>query len=552
MRVVIVGGVAAGMSAATRLRRLDERAEIVVVERGEHVSFANCGLPYHVGGVIERRDALLLQTPASLAARFRIDVRVRTEAVAIDREARELAVVDLATGERSSLPYDRLVLATGADPMPPLPGAGTPVHELRTIADMDAVLAVLEAAPEGAPVVVVGAGFIGLEAVENLVARGQRVTLVSRGDRPLSRLDLALSDAVSDALERHGVELLLGTVVDEVVPGGARLSDGRTVDAALVLDARGVRPAARLAADAGLALGPRGGIAVDAAHATSDPAILAVGDAVEQRDAVDGAPALVAMAGLANRGGREAADAIAGLPVAAAPALGTAIVQVFDRTVAMTGWSPEHAAAAGRPHRVVRTHPAHHAGYYPGAEQMSIVLVVDEADDRILGAQIVGGPGVDRRIDVLAVAMRAGLTASSLVDLELAYAPQFGSAKDPVNLLGMVAQNRASGVAAAIAWHDVEAAVAAGAVVVDVRTEAEHDRGAIPGSTSIPVDALRERLDELRGRDVIVHCQVGQRAHVAQRILAQHGVAARNLDGGWLTWRAGDRARRRARALEHA
>ncbi|MGC5075699.1 FAD-dependent oxidoreductase [Agrococcus sp. DT81.2] len=552
MRVVIVGGVAAGMSAATRLRRLDEHAEIVVLERGEHVSFANCGLPYHVGGVIESRDALLLQSPEALHSRFGIDVRTLAEAVRIDRASRVVEVRDLRSGQLESLPYDRLVLATGAEGLEPLPGDGTPVRELRTIDDMDAIIRVLDAAPAGARVVVVGGGFIGLEATENLVRRGQSVMLVTRGDRPMTRLDPELAEHLSDALGRHGVDLRVRTSVSAVGEGSVELDDGTTVAAALVVDARGVRPSTRLAELAGLALGPSGGVATDEQHRTSDPAILAVGDVAEQRDAIDGTASLMALAGLANRGGREAADAIAGRPGTRLAALGTAIVQVFDRTAVMVGWNETTARASGIEPRVIHTHPSHHAGYYPGAEQMSMKLVVDPADDRILGAQIVGGDGVDRRIDIIAVAMRVGLPASALTGLELAYSPQFGAAKDPVNTLGMVAENRASGLATAVQWHELEAAMDAGATLVDVRTSPEHERSSIPGALSIPLDELRGRLDELSGRDVVVHCQVGQRGHVAQRILAQHGIAARNLDGGWLTWQAGDRARTRALEMEHA
>ncbi|MGN7977961.1 FAD-dependent oxidoreductase [Microbacterium sp. 22195] len=550
MRVIIIGGVAGGMSAATRLRRLDETAEIIVIEQGDHVSFANCGLPYYVGGVIADRDALLLQTPESLRSRFALDVRTGHRAVAIDRDARTVSIRDLSTGDVTDEHYDHVVLATGAVPRDELASAegGPVVSTLRTIDDVDRITLALADLPEAGRAVVAGGGFIGLEAVENLVHRGLAVTLVQHGGHPLSPLDPEMASLVVDELTAHGVDLRTHSSVELLDAEGVHLDDGTVVPADIVIDARGVRPAASLAVDAGLAVGPTGGIAVDALQRTDDPRILAVGDGVEKVDALSAEPTLVTMAGLANRHGRTAADAIAaaeGLleaaPADAVPALGTAVVGVFGLAVAMTGWSEKRLKDAGRPHRVIHAHPSDHAGYYPGAERLTMKLLVDPATDLILGAQVIGRRGADKRIDVIATAMHAGLTASQLSRLELAYAPQFGSAKDPVNMLGYIADNAATGLTDSIQWHEVDDAVAAGATVIDVRTAAEHAAGAIDGALNIPVDDLRAHLGHLPAGELIVHCQVGQRGHIAVRLLRQHGRSARNLDGGYLTWSAGTR-----------
>ncbi|PCN46746.1 CoA-disulfide reductase [Curtobacterium sp. 'Ferrero'] len=543
MRTIIIGGVAAGMSAATRLRRLDEHRTITVYERGEHVSFANCGLPYHVGGAIPERSSLLLQTPESLARRFALDVHVRHEVTAIDPARRTVVVRDLGSGASRTEHYDDLVLATGATAAPGPSADAVPTHTLRSVEDVDRVMAVLEQAGPSPRVVVVGAGFIGLEAVENLLARDARVTLVTRGTQVLSPLDVEMAEPVLGTLRRAGVDVRLGVTVTGAQPGAVLLSDGSTVPAALVVEASGVRPDTGLARSAGVALGPSGGVAVDGRHRTSVPHVWAAGDGVEKIDHVDGAATLVTMAGLANRHGRAVADAIAGtLPDDARPALGTAVLGVLGTTVAVVGWNERRLVAAGRAHRVVHTHPSSHAGYYPGAEPMAMKLLVDAVTDQVLGAQIVGGDGVDKRIDVIAVAMTAGLTASALAQLELAYAPQYGSAKDPVNLLGNVAENTATGATATIQWHELDAARGAGATLVDVRTPAEHEAGAVPGSVNIPLDDLRARHRELPDGPVVVHCQVGQRGHTAARLLAQLGHDVRNLDGGYRTWAAGTAA----------
>ncbi|UDM20555.1 FAD-dependent oxidoreductase [Clavibacter michiganensis] len=539
MRTVIIGGVAGGMSAATRLRRLDEEREIVVFERGAYVSFANCGLPYYVGGVIPDRASLLLQTPESLAARFRLDVRVRHEVVGIDAGAKTVAVRDLDAGTVDTVVYDDLVIAAGAGAAPGGTDGGVPSSTLRSVEDVDRIMALLAGAPDP-HAVVVGAGFIGLEAVENLLARGVHVTLVQRGQQVLSPLDPEMATPVREALEAAGVDVRTGTTVTGAADGYVHLDDGTRVRADLVIRAPGVRPETGLAEAASLRIGASGGIAVDGRQRTSDPSIRAVGDGVEKIDHLDGAPTLVTMAGLANRHGRAAADDIAGAATTdAAPALGTAILGLLGLTVGLVGWNEKRLVAEGRPHRIIHTHPASHAGYYPGAQQMAIKLLVDPDDDRILGAQIVGRDGVDKRLDVIAVAMSAGLTASALSRLELAYAPQYGSAKDPVNLLGYVAENAATGTTRSIQWHELEDSLAAGATLVDVRTASEHATAAIPGAVSLPLDELRARHHELPAGPLVVHCQVGQRGHTAARLLAQLGHDVRNLDGGLLTWRAG-------------
>jgi NADPH-dependent 2,4-dienoyl-CoA reductase/sulfur reductase-like enzyme/rhodanese-related sulfurtransferase len=540
MRTIIIGGVAGGMSAATRLRRLDEHRDILVFERGLHVSFANCGLPYHVGGVIEDRASLLLQTPESLAARFALDVRVRHEVVHIDAAAKTVTVQDLETGSRFTEPYDTLVLAGGSSAGVGSTAGILPTHTLRSVEDVDRVLEVLNGLTEEPRVTVIGAGYIGVEAVENLLARGARVALVQRSDQVLSPLDPEMAAPVERVLRAHGVDLRLGTTVVGVRDGRVVLSDGSEVPTDLVVEASGVHPETTLARAAGLTIGPSGGIAVDGRQRTSDASIYAVGDGVEKIDFLDGKPTLVTMAGLANRHGRAAADAIAGAPgPEATPALGAGIVGLLGVTIATVGWNEKRLRAAGRPHTVIHTHPSSHAGYYPGAQQMALKLLVDGGDDRILGAQIVGGDGVDKRIDVIATAMAAGITASALSRLELAYAPQYGSAKDPINLAGYVADNVRTGATRTTQWHQLASALQSGATLVDVRSAAEHAAGSIPGAINVPLDDLRDRHRELPSGPLVVHCQVGQRGHTAARILTQLGHDATNLDGGYSTWAAG-------------
>ncbi|MCG7321802.1 FAD-dependent oxidoreductase [Arsenicicoccus bolidensis] len=536
MNIVIIGGVAGGMSAAARLRRLDESATITVVERSGYVSFANCGLPYHVGGVIAERSALLLQTPEALRARFELDVRVLTEAVRIDRERRVVVVRSVETGEESELPYDAVVLAPGARPVrPPIPGIERALA-LRDVEDTDAMVAAVEGARTA---VVIGGGFIGVEMAENLLHRGLAVTLVEATPQVMAPVDPEMASPVHAVMRDAGIDLRLSTSVTAIGEHDVELSTGERVPADLVVAAIGVRPDAALAESAGLEVGSRGGIVVDERYRTSDPAIYAVGDAVEKADALDGSAVLVPLANTANLQGRRVADHIAGREVRNRPVLGTAVVGVLGLQVAVVGWSEKRLVAAGRPHRIIHTHPLSHAGYYPGAQGLALKLLVDPGTDAILGAQAVGRDGADKRIDVIATAMRGGLTASELAELELAYAPQFGSAKDPVNMLGFVDENLAEGLTDTIQWHEVEAAQREGATVLDVRTPGEFAAGAIPGAVNVPVDEVRERLDEVPEGELVVHCAVGIRAHVATRILQASGRSVRNLDGGYTTWSAG-------------
>lgn len=544
-RVVIVGGVAGGMSAATRLRRLDEHTEIVVLERSGHVSFANCGLPYHVGGVIEERSELLLQTPASLGARFGLDVRVAHEVREIDRQERVVRGVDLASGEAFELGYDALVLSPGARPVrPPLPGVERALS-LRDIEDTDALVAATAGARTA---VVVGGGFIGVEMAENLLHRGLSVTLVEAADQVMAPLDVEMAALVHDALREGGVRLLLGEQVASIGEETVTTSAGTTVPADLVVLAIGVRPESALAQQAGLATGPGGGILVDEHLRTSDPAIYAVGDAVVKKDALDGSEVLVPLANTANLQGRRVADLIAGLEVSDRPVLGTAIVGVLGLQVAATGWSEKRLRAAGRPHRVIHTHPGSHAGYYPGAQTMHLKLLVDPGTDAILGAQGVGRSGVDKRIDVIATAIRGGLRVDDLIDLDLSYSPPYGQAKDAVNLVGYVGENVLTGTLRLWDARELDE-VRETALVLDARSRGEVAEVAIPGALNIPHTELRDRLDEVReaaaGRPVRVLCASGVRSHIAHRVLEQAGFDSASLSGGMKTLLAtlGDRAR---------
>lgn len=534
MKILIVGGVAGGMSAATRLRRLIDDAEIVVIERSGHVSFANCGLPYHVGGVIADRDALLLQTPESLAARFGLDVRVRHEVVGIDTAGHKVEIRDLADGLVYRESYDALVLAPGARPVrPPIPGIERALT-LRDIDDTDKMIAAL--APDVTTATIIGGGFIGVELAENMVLRGLQVTLVEATDQVLGPLDAEMVEPVQRRMRDHGVRLLLGRSVTAIGADAVTLDDGSRVPAQVVVASIGVQPESGLARAAGLAVGVGGGILVDEQMRTSAPDVYAVGDAVVKRDAADDSEVLVPLANIANRQGRLVADVIAGHRGADRPVRATAIVGVFGLIAATTGWNEKRLRRAGRPYRAIHTHPGAHAGYYPGATTMDLKLLVDPHTDAILGAQAVGAEGVDKRIDVIATAMAGGLTAGDLADLELAYAPQFGSAKDPVNMLGFIAENMHRGLVETVQWWEVADLVAAGATVIDVRTPEEFAAGSLPGALNIPVDELRERAGELPAGRLVVTCAVGQRGNTAVRLLTHRGHEAVNLDGGYRTW----------------
>jgi NADPH-dependent 2,4-dienoyl-CoA reductase/sulfur reductase-like enzyme/rhodanese-related sulfurtransferase len=532
--VVVVGGVAGGASAAARLRRLSESWRIIVLERSGYVSFANCGLPYHLSATIPERGDLLLQTPESLRERFRLDVRVRNEVLAIDRESQSVRVGDLDTGREYQQKYDALILSPGAAPIvPPVPGADRGLV-LRDIEDLDRMVEQLQGARD---VVVVGGGFIGLEAAENLAEAGKKVTVVELSDQLLAPLDPEMARPLEREFRRHGVALELGRSVAAVGKDDVHLDDGRRLSADVVVFAIGVRPDAHLAAAAGLALGPRGGIVVDDRQRTEDPHIWAVGDAVEKTDLIDGEATLTPLANIANRQGRRAADDIAGIARPVLSAQGTAIVKVFNLAAATTGWNEKRLRLAGREFVAIHTHANDHAGYYPGATTLALKLLIDPDSGAILGAQAVGRDGADKRIDVLATAMRGGLTATDLIDLELAYAPPYGSAKDPINQLGYIAENRLTGLTASVDWSEVDLLNEEGWRLLDVRTPEEFAEGAIPGAVNVPVDELRPRIGELAGQQWIVYCAVGQRAHVATQLLTSHGIRASNLDGGWSTWR---------------
>ncbi len=534
MRVVIVGGVAGGMSAATRMRRLDADAEIIVLEKSGHVSYANCGLPYFVGGVIEEEDALLLQTPASLHARFKLDVRVATEVTSIDPTSKTVTVKDWQKSAEYVLSYDKLILSPGASPVvPPIPGIERALT-LRTVEDVEKIANRVNAKPKSA--VVIGGGFIGVEIAENLVHKGVPTTVVEAAHQVLAPLDPEMATLVAAEMRKHGVALHLGVSAKDVTPTSVVLSDGTSLDAELVIMAIGVRPDTNLAKAAGLTIGSRGGIEVDDFNRTSNHDIYAVGDAAEKTDAIDGSATLVPLANLANRHGRVVADHIAGRATRPIKTIGTAIVKVFDLMIAATGWNEKRLNAAGREVMVIHTHPNNHAGYYPDAKQIALKLIFDPKTGEILGGQGVGVDGVDKRIDVIATAIRGGITAPELADLELAYAPPFGSAKDPVNMLGYIAENMMSGLLKTAQWNQTQDLRAAGYQLIDVRTPSEFGRGTIPGAINIPVDEIRGRVSEIKNAPILVNCQVGQRGHTATMLLKELGFDAINLDGGYLTY----------------
>ena len=544
MKLLIVGGVAGGASAAARARRLSEASEILLFERGPDVSFANCGLPYYVGGEIAERAKLLVVTPERLRDRFRLDVRVRTSVESIDRKARTVHARDLATGREYDEPYDRLILAPGAAPVwPQVPGIDLPgIFTLRDLRDVDRIKERIDRGVERA--VVVGGGYIGLEMVENLVRRGITTTLVQSQGQLLASFDEEMTTPIAAHLAEHGVEVLLNETAVAFAQGHdgleVRLRSGGSLSAQLVIVGIGVKPENSLAVAAGLAVGPRGGIRVNDHLQTDDPAIYAVGDAIEVEDFVLGGPTQVPLAGPANRQGRLAANHIFGCKDDRYRGTqGTAILGVFDKTAAMTGASEKVLKRVGRPHRKVYVHPNDHAGYFPGAEPMTLKVLFDPSDGRLLGAQAVGGSGVDKRIDVLAVAIQAGMTVFDLEEAELAYAPQYGSAKDPINMAGFVASGLLRGEHPQV---DVESLLDApdgsAPFVLDVRTPEEFGEGHIPDAVNIPVDELRHRLSEVpRGREVAAYCQVGQRGYLATRILLQGGFRAANVGGGYKTYR---------------
>jgi len=539
-KLVIIGGVAGGATAATRARRVDEHAQIVLFERGEDVSFANCGLPYYIGGVIENRNDLLVSSPGQMKSRYKIEVRLRTEVTAIDRSNKRVLFKKVRTGQTGEESYDKIILAPGAEPVrPPLPGLDQEgIHSLRGLPDTDRIKARLDLNPVQSAVVV-GGGFIGLEMAENLARRGVGVTVVEMLDQVMAPLDPEMAALVEDHLRAQGVRLILGDGVKSFARADGRLKvatqKGLEMDADLVLLAIGVRPESGLARAAGLETAPGGHIMVDETLRTSDPDIFAVGDAVMIKDFVTGRPVAVALAGPANKQARLAADNALGRRSIYRGSVGTAAVKVFGLTAASTGLSEKTLRAAGIPYLASYTHGSSHASYYPGSENMVVKLVFSPESGRLLGSQIVGGSGVDKRIDVLATAIRGGLTVFDLEELDLAYAPPYSSAKDPVNVAGFVAANLLKGDLVNILPQELAGLDPDRDVLVDLRQKVELDElGYLAGAVHWPLPELRRKLTDLdKSKRYVLYCAEGMRGYLAYRILAQHGFEAVNLSGGY-------------------
>lgn len=540
-KVVIVGGVAGGASCAARLRRQREDLEILLVDRGKYVSFANCGLPYYVGQIITDEKKLLVATPELFEQRFNIRVKVETDVLSIDRAAKRLQVKDLASGRVYDEPYDALVLSPGAAPVrPPLPGIDLPgVFALRTIPDSRRIREwIRERGVRSA--VIVGGGFIGLEMAENLVHLGLSVTLLEMLSQVMPPLDPEMAEPLHERLRAKGVDLRLndGLAAFEPGPEGGLLvktKSGAEFPAGLALLAIGVKPETKLAKEAGISLGPLGGIQVDGEMRTSDPAVFAVGDAVEVTTYPGGRRALIPLAGPANRQGRIAADVIAGKPRRFRGVQGTAVCGLFGLTAALTGETEKSLKAAGRKdYAKVYLHPGHHVAYYPDSRPIFLKLLFGKADGKVLGMQAVGEEGVEKRVDVAAMAIQLGGTVMDLEEAELCYAPQYGAAKDPVNIAGMIAANVMRGDLALADWGGLEKE---GKILLDVRDESEFNSGHVPGAVNIPLNQLRKRVGELpKDKEIWVYCRVGQRSYYANRVLLQNGLKALNLPGGYLAY----------------
>ncbi len=539
-KIVIVGGVAGGASTAARLRRLDEAAEIILFEKDTYISFANCGLPYHIGGVIAERKELIVQSPEAMRARFRIDVRTHSRVASVDT-ARNVVRVESAERGEYEESYDALVLCPGAEPVPLFQQGMERVLTLRNIDDTDSINRfVVEHGVQTATIL--GGGFIGVEMAENLRMRGVAVRLVEAMDHILPPFDADMAAIVHRELRAHGVELTLGKKVTALETAGDAVSimldDGSSFEADLVVSAVGVRPATEFLKGSGIALGPRGHIITDAYMRTNIKNVYAAGDAALITDYVTGLAAAIPLAGPANRQARTVADSIVGLDHPYKGAQGSAVVKVFGLTAAVTGANESALKRAGIPYHKIYTHPFSHATYYPGAVQIDCKLLF-HPDGRILGCQMVGAEGVDKRLDVVATALRLKAHVTDLCDLELAYAPPYSSAKDPVNMLGYIAQNVLEGISSMADFEDAETYDPASTILLDVRTPREFERGHLPGAVNIPVDALRDRLGELDpNKEVLEYCQVGVRAHTAQRILSQNGFKVKNVTGGYKTYSA--------------
>lgn len=537
MKVVIVGGVAGGMSAATRLRRLNESAEIIILEKGPYVSFANCGLPYYVGGEISERDQLMVQTPEKLKARFNLDVRVDSEAIAIDATAKTITVKD--SQKVYALAYDHLILSPGAKPfIPPAQGLNEAenVFTLRNVPDVDDIMGFIDTQkPKKA--VVIGAGFIGLEMAENLQLRGLDVTIVEKAPHVLPTLDQEMAAYVAKELEQQGITLYTGVAAEVFEQAGQVivLENGVRLESDLTLLSVGVQPETALAKTAGIRTGTRGGILVNEHYETNQKDIYAVGDAIVVTQQITDEETMIALASPANRQGRQVADVIAGMKRKNKGSIGTAIVRVFDVVAASTGLNERQLVATGKEFASVHVQSNHHAGYFPGAKSIVLKLLFHPKDGTIYGAQAIGAAGVDKRIDIIATAIKGHLTVEDLPELEFTYAPPFGSAKDPVNMAGYAALNILEGLSDTAQWHEVEELQAQGWVLLDVRDEGEIERnGSIVGSINIPLNQLRNRLTELdKQKQYLVSCHSGQRSYIAERIMKQHDFTVKNLDGAF-------------------
>ena len=538
MKTIIIGGVAGGMSAATRLRRLKEDAEIIIFEQGANVSYANCGLPYHVGEVIKNESELLLQTPKSLKDRFNLDVRVNSRVTKIDPAQKTVTVLNVKTDESYEESYDNLVISTGAKPRAlPTPGIER-AFILRDVEDATKIKAQVDSGNIKSAAIL-GAGFIGIELAENFIHRGVATTVVEMSKTILPQFDAEIIEPFQAHLVANKIELALGVTAATINEKTITLSDGRQIAADLVVSAAGVVPDHHLAVEAGLTIGDSGGIWVDSHQRTSDPFIFAVGDAAEKTSYFSGKGQQIWLANLANRHGRLVADVIAGENVEVKKAIGTGIIGAFGMAASLTGLTEGLAKKLGLQVSVIHLHPGSHAGYYPGSQRVSLKVLFDPATGKLLGAQGVGLDGIDKRIDVISTAIYAGLTVQDLMNLELAYAPAFGSAKDAINQAGYVGDNVFTGKTENVQWHEIEALQHNGTILVDVRDASENQVGAIPGSVLIPVNDLRSRIGEVLGKDIVVHCAVGQRGHTAVQLLKSYGINARNLSGGYTTWKAG-------------
>ncbi len=541
MKILIIGGVAGGATAATRLRRLSEENEVIIFEKGSYISFANCGLPYHIGGVIHERDALLLQTPESLKERYNLDVRIHTEVLSIDRKAKTVSIKNLNTGDTYTESYDKLLLSPGAEPIrPPFEGIDyDKIYTLRNIPDMDKIVSKTRSAKS---FVVVGGGFIGLEVAENLLEAGKQVTLVELGNQLMAPVDFDIASFIHEKAEQHGLALLLNTGVEKFADLGDTirvfLNNGTSIDTEAVILAIGVKPETKLAKDAGLETGTTGGILVNGYMQTSDPDIYAVGDAVEVEHYIHHSKVLIPLAWPANRQGRMVADNISlGNRYTYPGSLGSSILKFFELTVACTGLSEKFLKRNNIPHKTAIVTRGHHAGYYPGAKNIVLKLIFDDSG-RIFGAQAVGEKGIDKRIDVIATAIKGNLTIFDLPEIEITYAPPYNSAKDPVNIVGYTAENILNGILDMVNYDEFDRFVNENnAIILDVRTPREYAEGHITGAINLNVDELREALPTLdKDKTYVIYCQIGLRGYLANRILRNHGFRAVNLNGGYNLW----------------